>query len=62
MKTDTREPQAPESYATFWEPLPVDATPAIATAPLAKSAARDAYLEFTNVTEDSPAPLRVERV
>jgi hypothetical protein len=55
MNTDTREPNAPESYATFWEPLP-------APTPAPTSGAKDAYQEFVNVAEDAPLALRVERV
>lgn len=55
MTTDTREPNAPESYATFWAPVPADARPAPAPT-------NDAYQEFVNVTEDAPILLRVERV
>jgi hypothetical protein len=57
MNTDTHAPQSPESYSTFWEP--------IATTPVAVSAgnpsgnppteAKDAYLEFTEITEGIPA-------
>jgi hypothetical protein len=64
MKTNARPPQAPESYATFWEPIAVDApVPAAhsAPAPIADSA-NDAYLEFVNVTEAVPLPTRPERV
>jgi len=57
MKPNTREPQAPESYGTFWEPVTVAAPPA----PPAPPKASDAYLEFTNVTEDSPTALRGDR-
>lgn len=62
MKTDSREPKAPESYATFWEPLPADAPVAVASAPLMKGASSDAYLDFTNLTEDSPTTHRADRV
>ncbi len=57
MTTDTREPNAPESYATFWAPPPADA-PAPAQSPDAK----DAYQEFVNVTEDAGFAHRAERV
>jgi len=62
MKTATRNPQSPESYGTFWEPLPIEVTPPTPVATAADSAeAKDAYLEFVNVTEDSPASLRADR-
>lgn len=53
-KTHTRAPQAPESYATFWEPVGSDPAPA---AQFAATAAEplDAYQQFVNVAEDSPA-------
>ena len=54
MNTTTREPNAPESYATFWEPLTV-ASPAPAVS------AKDAYQEFVNVVEDVPAAARADR-
>ena len=57
MTPNTREPQAPESYATFWEPLAA-APPAPAPA-VTPDAAKDAYLEFVNVTEETP--LRTDR-
>ena len=56
MKPNTREPQAPESYATFWEPLAAPSAPAPTAAP---DAAKDAYLEFVDVTEETP--LRTDR-
>lgn len=59
MTADTRTPQLPESYATFWEPLAADRPQAPAHA---GSAPKDAYQDFVNVTEDSPAALRVERI
>jgi hypothetical protein len=49
MNTDARTQQAPESYATFWEPLPAVNPPA--PSPAASGDAKDAYLEFVNVTE-----------
>ena len=56
MNTTIRGPQAPESYATFWEPLTPAAAP-LAPAPDAKAA--DAYQEFTELTEGvSPIPRR----
>jgi hypothetical protein len=55
MQTHTRAPQAPESYDTFWEPVGSD--PAPAAAPLAAAVAEppDAYQQFVDVTEDTPA-------
>lgn len=58
MTTDTREPLALESYATFWEPLPADAS----SAPALPVSAKDAYQEFVNVTDDTPVVRRAERV
>jgi hypothetical protein len=62
MNSDTREPQAPESYATFWQPLPADA-PAPAPTPVADTPAdaKDAYLEFVNVTEGVGGANRADR-
>jgi hypothetical protein len=51
-KTHTRVPQAPESYATFWEPVGNDSSP---SAPLASAEPKDAYQLFVDITEDSPA-------
>jgi hypothetical protein len=63
MKPNTPEQPAPESYATFWEPLAVAPAPVERTPPVPNPApAKDAYLEFVNVTEDAPAPARTERV
>jgi len=68
MKPNSPEPQAPESYATFWEPIAVDVpapTDHPAPTPCADpcaNPAKDAYLEFVNVTEDAPVPPRAERV
>jgi hypothetical protein len=64
MNPTTREPQAPESYATFWTPTksepvatdPAGSTPREPAAPTPE--ATDAYSEFVNVTEDTPAPAR----
>lgn len=52
-KPHTRAPQAPESYATFWEPVGSEPAPA----PLAATAAEpmDAYQQFVDITEDSTA-------
>lgn len=62
MNTDTREPQSPESYSTFWEPLAAAPAPTAGT-PVASSPAetKDAYLEFTEITEGVPAARRIER-
>jgi len=55
----TRAVPAPESYATFWEPTAVDAPPA---PPARKPAdAKDAYVEFVNLTEAEATAPRVER-
>lgn len=54
MNTTTREPNAPESYATFWEP-------AAAASPAPAVSAKDAYQEFVNMAEDVPAAARAER-
>jgi hypothetical protein len=62
MKTNTLPPQAPESYATFWEPLgaPVAADP---TAPLQRPAPEPLPThEFANVPADAPVSARPERV
>lgn len=63
MKADFREPQAPESYATFWEPLagePATIPPTFDTSTNSREA-EDAYSEFVNVTEETPSSLRIER-
>jgi len=57
MNTTVRGPQAPESYATFWEPLTPTATP---PAP-ADARTSDAYQEFTELTEGAFAAPRRER-
>jgi hypothetical protein len=57
MTTDTREPKAPESYATFWEPLAADAP---APRPGAGDP-KDAYQDFVNVAEDNPVALQRDR-
>jgi hypothetical protein len=66
MTSPTRQPQAPESYATFWEPLATDTPPAPTSNPGSNSGAnsaatKDAYLEFVNVTEGTLIPLRADR-
>lgn len=50
MQTHACACPAPESYATFWEPVPA---PRTATA--APPGPQDAYQQFVDVTEDSPA-------
>jgi hypothetical protein len=58
MSVATRKPQAPESYATFWEPVgtgtPTVEPPADTRSGAAPEDAKDAYLEFANVTEGPP--------
>ncbi len=61
MTADTHEPQSPESYATFWEPIALD-SPQVPAPTLTGSDPRDAYQDFVNVTEDVSVALRVERV
>jgi hypothetical protein len=50
MQSEPREPQAPESYDSFWEPVVVDAPPPQAPTPPQHT---DAYQEFVHVTEDA---------
>lgn len=57
MNAATRTPPAPESYATFWEPIPLDPP-----RPPAARDQRDAYQEFVNQAEDTPVSLRVEQI
>lgn len=57
MSTNIRDPQAPESYATFWEPIALN-TP---HAPVG-SDPKDAYLDFVSITEDVSASLQVEQI
>jgi hypothetical protein len=52
MNTAPSAVPAPESYATFWEPVASAAPAPPAHTPPAD--AKDAYLEFVNVTEDAP--------
>ena len=59
MNVDTREVQAPESYATFWEPVAI-AAPPVPPAHTPPADAKDAYLEFVNVTEDVAGAPRAE--
>jgi hypothetical protein len=63
MSVATREPQAPESYATFWEPVGTG-TPAGPSpdgrAVAAPEEAKDAYLEFANVTEGPSVVARIK--
>lgn len=56
MNASTRTAPAPESYATFWEPIALDAPPAPAREP------GDAYQDFVNQAEDTPVSLRVEQI
>ena len=60
MNTNTRQAQAPESYATFWEPVAPDVPPAPPVPAPPTTDAKDAYLEFVNVTEDVPGAPRAE--
>jgi hypothetical protein len=57
MNTDARVTQSPESYSTFWEPIATIPAPTLTAAPASSSPtdAKDAYLEFTEVTEGVPA-------
>jgi hypothetical protein len=56
------EPATPESYATFWEAVPVDPTPADAPPAPPAVAQEDAYAAFMNLSEDGPSvTLHVER-
>ena len=54
MKTDSHQQPALESYATFWEPTATEsltsAAPANGTS-TDSAEAKDAYLEFVNITE-----------
>jgi hypothetical protein len=59
MNTNAREPQSPESYSTFWEPVAAPAPAPAATAVAEQP--KDAYLEFTEVTEGVPAARRGDR-
>ena len=62
MNTTNRAVPAPESYATFWEPVATDAPIATDAPPARKPAdAKDAYLEFVDVTEAEATAPRVER-
>jgi hypothetical protein len=60
MKPVIREQQAPESYATFWEPVANDPAPPSAPSADTKEA-KDAYLEFVNIAEGIPVQLPAER-
>jgi hypothetical protein len=57
------EPATPESYATFWDAVPVDPPSAAADPPAPPAVAQDdAYAAFLNVSEDGPTvTLHVER-
>jgi hypothetical protein len=59
MKPNTPEQPAPESYATFWEPIAVEIPPPAPPAP-PPAPSKDAYLEFVDVTEDTPVPARTK--
>ena len=59
MQSEPREPQAPESYHTFWEPIVVDAPAAPPLTPAPSNT--DAYQEFVNVTEGVPLARHAER-
>lgn len=48
-------PTLPESYATFWEPIPVE------PAPRRAAPAADAYEAFAHHTEAGPVTLHVEQ-
>ncbi len=68
MNTNNRGPQSPESYSTFWEPIaappapaPAALAPATVTPATAAEEPKDAYLEFTEVTEGVPAARRSDR-
>jgi hypothetical protein len=52
-KPNTHAPQAPESYATFWEPVAGDQAPTAQH--VAAAEPKDAYQQFVDITEDSPA-------
>jgi hypothetical protein len=60
MKPVTHERQAPESYATFWEPVANDPAPP-STPSTDTEEATDAYLEFVNIAEGIPVQLPAER-
>ncbi|AWM37769.1 hypothetical protein GobsT_42140 [Gemmata obscuriglobus] len=59
MNSATRDVPAPESYATFWEPIPVDTPPVVHT-PAREP--KDAYQDFVNITEDAPVSLQVSQI
>lgn len=59
MNATTRAVPAPESYATFWEPIPVDVP---AAPPVADRDPTDAYQDFVNSTEDAPVSLQVAQI
>ena len=64
MNATTRTPPAPESYATFWEPRAGDGPLApVAPVPVTEGLgkAKDAYLEFTEITEGVDAAPRSTR-
>ncbi len=59
MAPVVREQQAPESYATFWEPVATEPMPFTNTS-VDTEEASDAYSEFVNLTEAVPAPRPAE--
>lgn len=61
MNTDDRQPQAPESYLTFWEPQ-LDSAPPSAPLPNLPGETKDAYQEFMNLTEETPVTVNVKRL
>ncbi len=52
-KQNTHDAQAPESYDTFWEP--VATVPAPTEELVATAEPKDAYQQFVDITEDTPA-------
>jgi hypothetical protein len=60
MKPVIHEQQAPESYATFWEPVANHPAPP-PTLSANAGEAKDAYLEFVNIAEGIPAQIPAER-
>ncbi|HEY1190510.1 MAG TPA: hypothetical protein VGE74_22950 [Gemmata sp.] len=58
MNFTTREVTAPESYATFWEPIVIDSP----RPPAPAGDTSDAYQDFVNSTEDTPVSLQVQQI
>lgn len=58
MNLTTRDVSAPESYATFWEPIVID----VPRVPSPSGDTTDAYQEFVNRTEDTPVSLQVQQI